>query len=263
MLEDVLEMIAGQAHRKNLECIANLPPDLPRLVRGDAVRLRQVIINLLGNAVKFTDRGEVRLLAKVAARSVDTFQMVFEISDTGPGIPPEQQNTIFDAFSQIDSSTTRRFGGTGLGLAITGRLIELMEGRIDLVSTPGNDALFRLSIPLAAADDDITQPQPPKALVDLRVLIVDDHAINRDILHNQVISWGMRNDNVDSGFKAIEYIRQAQTENDPYQIVLLDWHMPDMDGLELAKVLTADPAIHTPQLVLLSSTGFDTHSAIA
>ena len=263
VLEDVLEMIAGQAHRKGLDCIANLPPELPRLVRGDAVRLRQVMVNLLGNAVKFTERGEVGLMARVGNRGVDNFQIVFEISDTGPGIPLDQQNTIFDAFSQIDSSTSRRFGGTGLGLAITGRLIELMQGQIELESKPGSGALFRISVPLAVADDDITLSQPPAALIDLRVLIVDDHAINREILHNQVVSWGMRNDNVDSGVKAIEYIRQAQAENDPYQVVLLDWHMPDMDGLELAKTLTTDPSIHTPQLVLLSSTGFDTQSAIA
>ncbi|MDX2480826.1 MAG: ATP-binding protein, partial [Desulfuromusa sp.] len=161
VLEDILEMIAGQAHRKGLDCIANLPPDLPRLVRGDAVRLRQVMVNLLGNAVKFTERGEVGLMARVGNRGVDNFQIVFEISDTGPGIPLEQQNTIFDAFSQIDSSTSRRFGGTGLGLAITGRLIELMQGRIELESKPGSGALFRLSIPLAVADDDISMPQPP------------------------------------------------------------------------------------------------------
>ena len=263
VLEDVLEMIAGQAHRKALDCIANLPPDLPRQVKGDAVRLRQVMVNLLGNAVKFTERGEVGLMVRVDNRGVDSFQMVFEISDTGPGIPVEQQKTIFDAFSQMDGSTSRRFGGTGLGLAISGRLIELMHGRIEVESKPGSGALFRLSIPLAVADDDINIPQPPAALVDMRVLIVDDHAINREILHNQAVSWGMRNDNVDSGIKAIDYIRQAQAENDPYQVVLLDWHMPDMDGLELAKTLTADPSIRTPQLVLLSSTGFDTQSAIA
>jgi CheY-like chemotaxis protein len=166
--------------------------------------------------------------------------------DTGPGIPPEKQKTIFDAFSQVDSSASRRFGGTGLGLAITSRLIELMHGRIELESEPGNGALFRLSLPLAAAEEDLTQPQAPEALAGLRVLIVDDHAVNRDILHNQVLS------------KAIEYIRRAQAQNDPYQVVLLDWHMPDMDGMELARTLTADPGIHTPQLVLLSSTGFDT-----
>ena len=263
MLEDVLDIIAGQAHRKGLECIADLPPDLPALVRGDALRLRQVMINLLGNAVKFTERGEVRLSARAQECGIDKFQIIFEISDTGPGIPPEKQQTIFDAFSQVDSSASRRFGGTGLGLAITGRLIDLMQGRIELESEPGDGALFRLSIPLAAAEEDLTQPQAPEALAGLRLLIVDDHAVNRDILHNQVLSWGMRNDNVESGLKAIEYIRRAQAQNDPYQIVLLDWHMPDMDGMELARTLTADPGIHTPQLVLLSSTGFDTHSAVA
>jgi len=263
MLEDVLEMIAGQAHRKGLDCISILPPELPRMIRGDAVRLRQVMVNLLGNAVKFTERGEVRLMAKASNRGVDSYQMIFEISDTGPGIPIDQQNTIFEAFSQVDGSTRRRFGGTGLGLAITLRLIDLMKGQIELESTPGNGTLFRLSIPFAVAEEDITLPQPPAVLKDLRILIVDDHAINREILHNQVASWGMRNDNVDSGFKAIAHIRQAQVENDPYQIVLLDWHMPDMDGLELAKTLTVDPSIHTPQLVLLSSTGFDTQSSIA
>ena len=183
-------------------------------------------------------------MARVNQRNVDSFQMGFEVSDTGPGIPLEQQNTIFDAFSQVDSSTSRRFGGTGLGLAITCRLIELMDGQIELESTVGTGALFRLSIPFAVANDEFAPPQPPEALIGLRILIVDDHAINREILHTRVTSWGMRNDNVDSGFKAIEHIRQAQAEDDPYQIVLLDWHMPDMDGLELATTLTADPSIH-------------------
>ena len=263
VLEDVLEMIAGQAHRKGLECIGNLPPELPRQVRGDAVRLRQVMVNLLGNAVKFTEHGGVRLSARVDERNVDTFRIVFEVSDTGPGIPLEKQDTIFDAFDQVDSSTSRRFGGTGLGLAITCRLVDLMAGQIELESTPGNGTIMRLNIPLAVANEDITQPRPPEALVGLRILIVDDHASNREILHNQVISWGMRNDNVDSAVKAIEHIRLAQAENDPYQIVLLDWHMPDMDGLELARTLTTDPSIRTPRLVLLSSTGFDSSSTIA
>ncbi len=263
VLEDVLEMIAGQAHRKGLECIANLPPELPRQVRGDAVRLRQVMVNLLGNAVKFTGHGEVSLAASVERRNVDSFQMVFEVSDTGTGIPLDKQDTIFDAFDQVDSSTSRRFGGTGLGLAITCRLVDLMAGQIELESTPGRGTLFRLKLPLAVANENIPQAQPPAALAGLRVLIVDDHPTNREILHNQVISWGMRNDNVDSGIKAIETIRLAQAENDPYQIVLLDWHMPDMDGLELARTLTTDPSIRTPQLVLLSSTGFDSSSTIA
>ena len=263
MLEDVLEMIAGQAHRKGLECIGDLPPDLPRQVCGDAVRLRQVMVNLLGNAVKFTRDGEIRLSARVKQRNVDSFEMVFEVSDTGDGIPLEQHDTIFNAFDQIESGASRRFGGTGLGLAITCRLVDLMAGRIDLESAPGTGSLFRLTLPLAVAGEEVPQPQSPEILAGLRILIVDDHPTNREILHNQVISWGMRNDNVDSGSRAIANIRQAQAENDPYQIVLLDWYMPDMDGLELAKTLTEDSSIQTPQLVLLSSSGFDTSSAIA
>jgi len=263
VLEDVLEMIGGQAHRKGLECIADLPPDLPRQVRGDSVRLRQVMVNLLGNAVKFTEHGEVRLAARVIQRKADRFEMQFEVSDTGPGIPVEQQSTIFEAFRQIESGASRRFGGTGLGLAITCQLVELMDGQLKLESAPGDGTVFRLDLPLAVGDDEAIPAQTAEALVGVRVLIVDDHSINREILHNQVISWGMRNDNVDSGTRAIAQIRRAQAENDPYQIVLLDWHMPDMDGLELATTLTADPSIHTPQLVLLSSSGFDTNSIIA
>jgi diguanylate cyclase (GGDEF)-like protein len=263
VLEDVLELIAGQAHRKGIECIADLPPELPSMVRGDAMRLRQVMVNLLGNAVKFTERGEVHLLARVADRSVDSFQMLFEVSDTGPGIAVELQASIFDSFSQIDNSTSRRYGGTGLGLAITKRLVDLMSGQMELENMPGEGALFRLNIPLAVANEEIADLQAPEALNGLRVLIVDDHATNREILHNQVISWGVRNDNVDSAYRALENIRQAQAAHDPYRIILLDWHMPGMDGLELAKVITEDSSIQTPHLVMLSSTGFDTRSAIA
>ena len=263
VLEDMLELIAGQAHYKGLECIANLPPELPDRVRGDAIRLRQIMINLLGNAVKFTDQGDVRLIAKLRNRSVDRFHLEFEISDTGPGIPYDQQATIFEAFTQLDNSTSRRYGGTGLGLAISWRLVELMGGQIELESSPGNGTLFRLQIPFAAAVNEYKSSQSPEALSGLRILTVDDHAIDREILHNQIISWGMRNDNAESGATAIDYIQKAQEENGPYQIVLLDWHMPEMDGLELARVLTADSTIHTPKLVLLSSTGFDASSATA
>ena len=263
VLEDMLELIAGQAHHKGLECIANLPPELPDRVRVDALRLRQVMINLLGNAVKFTAHGDVKLIARVLNRTVDSFHMEFEVSDTGPGIPFDQQATIYEAFTQLDNSTSRRFGGTGLGLAITWRLVELMGGQIELESSAGSGTVFRLKIPFAAAIDELKSSPPPEALAGIRVLTVDDHAIDREILHSQVISWGMRNDNAESGATAIEYIQKAQEDNDPYQIVLLDWHMPEMDGLELAKVLTEDSSVDTPKLILLSSTGFDSSSAAA
>lgn len=263
ILEDTVELVSEQAHRKGLVCVADIPVDLPRMVKGDPTRLRQILVNLLGNAAKFTEKGEVRISVRLTARHVDCYDLEIEISDTGPGIAPEQQSVIFDAFSQGDNSIMRRFGGTGLGLAITKRLVDIMEGKIELHSVLGEGSLFRLAISFPVSDQDISSPQPTQLLENVRVLVVDDHAVNREILHNQVISWGMRNDNVGSGNKALEFIRKAQDDGDPYQIVLLDWHMPDMDGLELAKKLKEDAVINVPHLVMLSSFGFDTHSAIA
>ena len=263
LLEDTLELVAGQAHRKGLELVPNLPPDLPHRVRGDSVRLRQILLNLLSNAIKFTERGEVRLWCRVGERRVDHLRLAFEVSDTGPGIPKLQQTEIFNAFSQADGSSTRRHGGTGLGLAIARRLVNLMGGDIELESTPGEGAHFRLSIQLAAAADGATISPEAEILRNVRVLIVDDHATNREILHNQVIAWGMRNGSVDSAAKAMETLHRAAQENDPYRIVLLDWHMPEIDGLELARIIRADASIHPPHLVMLSSTGFDTESFMA
>ncbi|MDH5355894.1 MAG: response regulator, partial [Gammaproteobacteria bacterium] len=263
ILEDTAELVAEQAHRKGLICVADFPVDLPRRVKGDPTRLRQIMTNLFGNAAKFTEKGEIRISARLTARHVDCYDVAFEISDTGPGIAPEQQDAIFDAFSQGDNSIMRRFGGTGLGLAITKRLVDIMKGRIELHSVSGEGSTFRLSLSFPVADEDASVSQPSELLENVRVLVVDDHAVNREILHNQVISWGMRNDNVGSGEKALEFIRKAQDEGDPYEVVLLDWRMPDMDGLELAKKLKEDAEIKVPHLVVLSSLGFDTHSAIA
>ncbi len=263
LLEDTLELVANQAHRKGLELIPNLPPDLPRWVRGDAVRLRQILVNLLGNAVKFTKRGEVRLWARTSERHVNSLQIAFEVSDTGPGIPISQQGEIFNAFSQADSSTTRRFGGTGLGLAIASRLVKLMGGTIELESAPGEGAHFSFKIELEAAIEERSQVPNHDILEGVRVLIVDDHVTNREILHNQVIAWGMRNGSVDSGQQALERLRQAADGGDPYQIVLLDWHMPEMDGFELARAIRNDSSIPAPHLVMLSSTEFDAESSMA
>ena len=262
VLQDTLDSMAAQAHRKGLELIPNLPPDLPHRVRGDAVRLRQILLNLLGNAVKFTERGEVRLWVRVTERHIENLQLTFEVSDTGPGIPVALQSEIFNAFSQLDGSTTRRFGGTGLGLAIARPLVRIMGGDIELDSTPGEGAHFRFTIQLDAAHEE--QPQIPdyNILQGVRILIVDDHATNREILHNQVIAWGMRDDNVDTGPLALERILQATSDSDPYRIVLLDWHMPEMNGLELARAIRNDSSISQPHLVMLSSSD-DAESGIA
>jgi len=257
LLENALEMIAGQAHRKGLEVVPDLPPDLPRWVHGDAVRLRQILINLLGNAAKFTEQGEVRLSCQVVERMADRMQVHFVVSDTGPGIPLSQQQTIFAAFNQADNSTTRRHGGTGLGLAISTRLVQLMGGQIELESTEGHGAKFSFTIALEPAVELQPEQSHPNILQDLRVLIVDDHAVNREILHNQVIAWGMRNGSAASAQEALELLLKAAARHQPYQIALLDWHMPSMDGLELASAIQADKDIPPLRLVMLSSTAFD------
>lgn len=258
LLEGAMELIAEQAHRKGLEVIPNIPADLPSLVRGDEVRLRQVLVNLLGNAVKFTSQGEVRLWVRPKERMIDNVMISFEVSDTGIGIPAEKQTRIFEAFSQADSSTTRQFGGTGLGLAIARRLVNLMGGEIKLESTPGEGAFFRFTIPLELAQQPIKEPQQISVLNNVRVLIVDDHQLNREILHNQVKSWGMRDDSAPTAQQALGLLQRATTEGDPFSIVLLDWHMQDMDGMQLAEVIQDSDEIKTPHMLMLSSTGLDT-----
>lgn len=255
MLEGTLELMASQAHRKGLELVPNLPPELPLRVRGDAVRLRQILVNLLGNAVKFTERGEVRLRVRPENPDRGMQKIYFEVSDTGPGIAPEQQKKVFEAFSQVDGSTRRQHGGTGLGLAIAKQLASLMEGTLELESKPGEGAVFHFAINLPSTKAEKPQPLKPDILRGKRVLIVDDHPVNREILHNQVIAWGMRNGSVASGQKALKLLRQAAQENDPYHVVLLDWHVPGMDGLELAHNIQHDLNIPTPCMIMLSSSG--------
>ncbi len=257
LLEDTLELVANQAYRKGLELVPNLPPDLPAWMHGDPVRLRQVLVNLLGNAIKFTQRGEVRLWVRVVSRKENLQYVSFEVSDTGPGIPLEQQRHIFEAFSQADSTTTRRHGGTGLGLAIAKRLVELMGGTLELESMPGEGAHFRFTIGLEKAIQPKAVPASPAVLRGVRVLIVDDHAVNLEIMHNQVIAWGMRNGSAATAEEALHILRRAAKAGDPYQIVLLDWHMPGMDGMDLARVIEKDPEIPPLKLIMLSSAGTD------
>ena len=253
LLEDTLEMVAGQAHLKGLEIVPDLQPDLPGRVHGDPVRLRQILVNLLGNAVKFTEQGEVRLYCSVLERKPDNLQLAFEVTDTGPGIPQSQQARIFDAFRQADSSITRSHGGTGLGLAIARRLAKLMDGDIELLSTAGKGARFRLLINLSPTADDRDSHLDTGMLKHIRVLIVDDHATNRKALHKQMSAWGIRNDYVGSSYKALELLRQAANKDDAYQAVLLNWRMPEMDGVELARTIVDDAAIPPTHLVMLSS----------
>ena len=257
LLEDTLELIADQAHRKGLEVVPNLQTSLPTNVHGDSVRLRQILVNLLGNAVKFTKQGEVRLSCYVLERQLDGIRLAIEVEDTGPGIPESQRDRIFDAFQQADSGITRSHGGTGLGLAIAKRLARLMGGDLELKSSSGKGACFRLVIRLAvAADNPEQQNQDAGVLKNIRVLIVDDHATNREILHNHVTAWKMRSDCVGSPLKAMELLRQAARDDNAYEVVLLNWQMPEMDGVKFARNIIGDASIPPTHLVMLSSSNW-------
>ncbi len=263
LLEDTLELMAPQARHKGLVLVPDLPPELPDWVNGDALRLRQVLVNLLGNAVKFTKRGEVKLQVRTEAQDQDRQMLSFQVSDTGPGISAAHQEKIFDAFSQADATTTRRHGGTGLGLAIARQLVNLMGGRLALASTPGEGACFSFSIPLSNTQANESQPAHMAMLQGVRILIVDDHIINREILHRQVIAWGMHSSSAVSGIDAMEKLHHAAGENKPCQIIILDWHMPGMDGVELSRTIRKSNNIPPMKQVMLSSANLDTESAMA
>ncbi len=260
LLEDTLELFGGQAMRKGLETLADLPANLPQTVSGDATRLRQVLSNLLSNAVKFTAKGEVRLSARLLDETEAQVRIGFEVCDTGVGIDPDKQQCIFEAFSQADGSTTRRFGGTGLGLAIAQRLVRLMGGQIRLDSSPGDGACFAFDLTLGKAEARQGSNRCPQLLDSVRVLIVDDHPVNRQIFGDHARSWGMRPESVDSALKALERLREANADGDPFELVLSDLHMPDMDGLELVAAIRRESGLSQPRVVMLSSTQLDVDS---
>jgi PAS domain S-box-containing protein len=256
-IEDVLDLLAEQALSKALEIGVLIPPDLPTWLVGDPGRLRQVLTNLVGNAIKFTDRGEVFVKVSGVERQTDEVLFRFEVSDTGIGIPLEAQQHLFEAFTQADTSTTRKYGGTGLGLAISRRLVELMGGTLGVQSTPGDGSTFwftmrtKIGSSPRIAMDGHTAP----ALHGVRVLCVDDHAINRQILAIQLGAWEVDVDSVGDGATALAYLQQAQHEGRPYALALLDDRMPGMDGFELAQRIKATPTLAAVALVMLSSVG--------
>ena len=251
VVEAVTTLFAESVERKGLELLCALPPE-PVAVRGDPGRLRQVLTNLVSNAVKFTRQGEI--VARLAVLNVaDSYTLRFEVHDTGIGIPRHLQERIFNAFDQADGSMTRRFGGTGLGLAIARQLVELMGGVLTVRSSEGQGSTFGFTLRLERAAQPLAQPVDTNALRGVRVLVVDDNATNRQILHHQLQTWGMRDDGVASGHDALVCLRAAQTSADPYVIALLDEVMVGMSGLELAAAIQDDPQLRDLKLVLLTS----------
>jgi PAS domain S-box-containing protein len=254
---DTLHTLALRAHDKGLELACVVAPDVPDLLVGDAVRLRQVLVNLIGNAIKFTEAGEVVVRVAVRARRGDEIALHFVVRDTGIGIPADQQQRIFDPFSQGDNSLTRQYEGTGLGLAISARLVEMMGGRLRVESEVGKgstfhfDAWFRVGQGTMA----VIQPAEPDRLRGLPVLVVDDHPTNRRILAEMLAHWGMKPAVAENGQAALELLDEARQAGRPFAVILLDARMPQMDGFRLAELIRQRPGENGAILLLLSSAG--------
>jgi two-component system sensor histidine kinase/response regulator len=254
VLGDAMKFLALRARQKGLEVACRIRPSVPDVLEGDPYRLRQLVTNLVGNAIKFTDHGEVVL--EVQHEPGDEGEVVLHVivRDTGIGIPADKQQLIFEAFSQVDASTTRRFGGTGLGLAITARLVSLMGGRIWVESELGRGSRFHFTVRFHTAQD--ASPQPLAALeslVGLRVLVVDDNETNRVILHEMLSRWELQPTTVASAAEGLHALQRAQEFQTPFQLVLTDVHMPFVDGFQLTQQIKALPGLDSPVVLMLTS----------
>jgi two-component system sensor histidine kinase/response regulator len=254
--EDVARLLSIQAHAKGLEVTAQIDPKLPNLVKGDAGRIRQILLNLAGNAIKFTSKGEVSLQIKVLETSALGTKVRCEVRDTGIGIPADRLSSLFAPFMQVDSSTTRRFGGTGLGLSIVRRLAELMGGETGVESKEGFGSVFWFTAQFAPASDSSPPQYPaPASIKGRRVLVVDDNATNRKILMGQLLLCGVEPMSASSADEALALIRQARAAGRGFDAALLDHLMPDCDGAELGRIINADKTLNSTRLVLLTSSG--------
>jgi len=255
-LEETMRMFAVRAQQKGLELVCDVRPEVPQVVRGDPSRLRQIVVNVVGNAIKFTERGEVVLRVELHSLNQGASELHFVVQDTGIGISEEKQKLIFEAFAQADSSATRKYGGTGLGLTISSRLVEMMGGRIWVESKLGQGSTFHFTTCLERVNGVTTLPlAEPARLTDLPALVVDDNASNRRFLEEVLTGWGMRPTVVESGKAALESLRQAQDSGQPFPLVLTDVQMPEMDGFKLADLIRQDSSTNGTPIVMLTSAG--------
>ena len=255
-MDEFAELLALRAQEKGVEFICGIDPDVPVLVRGDPGRLRQILINLTGNAIKFTSEGEVAVRVSLVSETEDNTTLRFAIQDTGIGIPHDKVGLLFNAFQQVDASTTRKFGGTGLGLAISKRLAELMGGEVGVESEEGKGSTFWFTA--TVGKQKITErPLPPQleSLKGKRMLIVDDNATNRQVLSLMLNSWGVPHEEADCGERAIELLHQAVREANPFVMAILDMQMPGMDGEALGKLVRNTPELRDTKLVMMTSIG--------
>jgi signal transduction histidine kinase/CheY-like chemotaxis protein len=256
-LADTMKSLALRAHQKGLELAFHTQSDVPDALIGDSGRLRQIIVNLVGNALKFTEKGEVVLRVWLESKTNDVAQLHFALTDTGIGIPLEKQQLIFEAFSQADSSTTRTYGGTGLGLSISSRLVNLMGGKIWIESEVGKGSTFHFTARLGWKESTTTEVMSIERanIENLSVLVVDDNETNRFILQEVLSNWRMKPTLVPSSEKALEELRRASNAGQPYRLVLLDAQMPEVDGFMLAESIKKSPDLAGATIMMLSSSG--------
>jgi signal transduction histidine kinase/DNA-binding response OmpR family regulator len=255
VVADATRTLAVRAHQQGLELVHRIEPGAPDSVVGDALRLRQVLLNLIGNGIKFTERGEVSVEVTVARESMEMWGAHFAVRDTGVGIAPDEIERLFAPFEQADMSTTRRYGGTGLGLTITRHLVEMMGGRVWVDSTPGEGSTFHFTARFAVASPGASAAQGENAvaLSGRRVLIVDDNDTNRRVLEEMSLGWGMRPVAVDGGRAALASVETAWVTGEPYEVVLLDVRMPQMDGFAVAEAMGPNPHMAGATIVMLTS----------
>ena len=250
---EVADLVAPRAREKGTEIVVRIAPGTPRRFIGDSGRLRQILLNLAGNAVKFTDRGHVLIDLESRPADEGSACVLVSVHDTGIGIAPERLTSLFDPFEQADSSTTRRFGGTGLGLSISKRLVDLMHGTLSVDSTPGVGSIFRVSVTLPLDPSAVPVPAPAPELRGVRALVVDDNDVGLRVLRERLSSWGMRVGVAVDGDGALAELRRAQQEGDPFQVAVVDYLMPGADGEGVGRAVRADPALQSLGLVLATS----------
>jgi PAS domain S-box-containing protein len=255
-VDNAVELFATPAQRKGLELTCHMPSSIPRTLRGDPIRLRQALLNLISNALKFTASGEINVRIDLVTESDATVTLRFAVQDSGVGIPPEAHQRIFDAFSQADGTTTRRFGGTGLGLTIVKELVALMQGQIGVDSRVGRGSTFWFTAVFERQPTSAPDQHPKHALLQRRILVVDDTAANREILDDHLRSWGAIPVLTASASEALTQLRQAAAQQ-PFELAILDFQMPDMDGMQLAHAIRADPHLAALPLLMLTSVGYD------
>jgi CheY-like chemotaxis protein len=255
VLEEVAEMIAPQAPQKALDLVLRYPMKTPTGFIGDAERIRQIATSFVGNAVKFTHEGHVLITAECLQNDGTSCELKISVTDTGIGIPNDKIPMLFENFSQVDASTTRRYGGTGLGLCISKKLAELMGGSIHVASKVGEGSTFSLILQVPLDTQSPVGPVQGDSLRGLRVLIVDDNEVNRRVIHEQISCWGMRNGSYATAEEALQALHAALASRDPYHVVIADYQMPGIDGIMLATMIRADPSLCDIVLVMLTSVG--------